>query len=81
MLKLYEGKSSDQVQAELTVGREAVAKWKPRFLKLGIKGLMDKRGNEGAKVGNKSKQKSSIEQKISVILLEDNIGRFISYFS
>mgnify|MGYP003563909888 FL=1 len=36
ILGLHQGKSYDQVQEELSIGREAVAKWKGRFLEIGI---------------------------------------------
>lgn len=36
-----EGKSYDKIQYELNVGKTAIAKWKKRFLKYGIKGLRD----------------------------------------
>jgi len=44
ILSLAEGNSYDWVQQVFSVGREAVAKWKGRFMKLGISGLMDKKG-------------------------------------
>jgi transposase len=62
ILKLHHGKSYDQVQKELSVGREAVAKWKSRFLELGIEGLMDKKGR-GAKPKYKEQDKARIVQK------------------
>lgn len=62
ILKLYEGKSYDQVQRELSVGREAVAKWKSRFLSCGIEGLMDKKGR-GAKPKYTDRDRARIVQK------------------
>lgn len=44
ILKLNEGKSYEEVQKELSIGRSAVAKWKSRFLKSGISGLKDSVG-------------------------------------
>lgn len=44
ILKLHDGKSYDQVEKELSVGRSAVAKWKTRFMKYGLEGLKDKPG-------------------------------------
>ena len=41
ILMLYEGHSYDSVKAELKVGREAIAKWKKRFIQFGIEGLQD----------------------------------------
>lgn len=41
ILMLNEGHSYDSVKAELKVGREAIAKWKKRFLEFGIQGLRD----------------------------------------
>lgn len=62
ILKLYEGKSYDQIQKELSVGREAVAKWKSRFLESGIEGLIDKKGR-GVKPKYKEEDKARIVQK------------------
>lgn len=62
ILKLYEGKSYDQVQQELSVGREAVAKWKSRYLKHGIAGLKDLPGR-GQKPVYKQEDKARIVQK------------------
>jgi len=62
ILKLYEGKSYDQIQQDLSVGREAVAKWKSRFLESGIEGLMDKKGRE-VKPKYKDEDKARIVQK------------------
>lgn len=44
ILNLAEGNSYDWVQQVFGVGREAVAKWKGRFIKYGIAGLRDKSG-------------------------------------
>jgi putative transposase len=44
ILNLWEGKSYDWIQQHFGVGREAVAKWKGRFIELGIAGLRDKGG-------------------------------------
>lgn len=41
ILMLYKGNSYDSVKAELKVGREAIAKWKKRFIHFGIEGLKD----------------------------------------
>ncbi len=41
ILMLFNGHSYDSVKAELKVGREAIAKWKKRFIELGIEGLQD----------------------------------------
>jgi transposase len=41
ILMLYNGYSYDSVKAELKVGREAIAKWKKRFIQFGIEGLQD----------------------------------------
>lgn len=62
ILKLHEGKSYDQVQQELLVGREAVAKWKKRFMAWGISGLKDKSGR-GAKPLYTDQDKARVVQK------------------
>jgi putative transposase len=62
ILKLYEGKSYDQVQKELSIGREAVAKWKSRFLQSGMEGLRDQSGR-GVKAKYKEEDKARIIQK------------------
>lgn len=41
ILMLHNGHSYDSIKAELKVGREAIAKWKKRFIMLGIEGLKD----------------------------------------
>lgn len=41
ILMLNDGHSYDSIKAELNVGREAIAKWKKRFLELGVDGLKD----------------------------------------
>jgi transposase len=41
ILMLNDGHSYDSIKAELKVGREAIAKWKRRFIKFGIDGLQD----------------------------------------
>ena len=41
ILMLHSGHRYDSVKAELKVGREAIAKWKKRFLQFGIEGLKD----------------------------------------
>ena len=41
ILMLHQGYSYDMVKAELKVGREAIAKWKKRFIQYGIEGLHD----------------------------------------
>lgn len=41
ILMLHEDCSYDSIKAELKVGREAIAKWKKRYLELGIDGLKD----------------------------------------
>lgn len=41
ILMLHGGHSYDSVKAELKVGREAIAKWKKRFIQLGFDGLKD----------------------------------------
>lgn len=41
ILMLHEGHSYDSIKAELKVGREAIAKWKKRYLELGLDGLKD----------------------------------------
>jgi len=38
---LSQGFSYDQIKTELKVGREAIAKWKKRFINMGIEGLND----------------------------------------
>lgn len=62
ILGLHEGKKYDQIQSELSVGREAVAKWKSRFMKSGIDGLTDKPGR-GVKPTYTEKDKARIMQK------------------
>lgn len=62
LLKLHEGKAYDQVQKELSVGHQAVAKWKFRYLELGIDGLVDKAGR-GAKPIYNDVDKARIVQK------------------
>lgn len=62
ILKLHEGKSYDEVQKELSVGREAVAKWKMRFLQSGIEGLKDQTGR-GAKPKYLEQDRARIVQK------------------
>ncbi len=44
ILNLAEGKSYDWVQQSFGVGRQAVAKWKGRFIEFGVAGLQDKSG-------------------------------------
>lgn len=41
ILMSYEGHSYDSIKGELKVGREAIAKWKKRFIEFGIDGLQD----------------------------------------
>jgi transposase len=41
ILMLNQGRSYDSIKAELKVGREAIAKWKKRFIMHGIDGLKD----------------------------------------
>lgn len=41
LLMLNEGHSYDSIKAELKVGREAIAKWKKRYLESGLDGLKD----------------------------------------
>ena len=41
ILMLHEGHTYDSVRSELKVGREAIAKWKKRFIQKGLKGLQD----------------------------------------
>lgn len=41
ILMLNDGNSYDSVKDELKVGREAIAKWKKRYLDLGLEGLRD----------------------------------------
>lgn len=41
ILMLHDGHSYDSVKAELKVGREAIAKWKKRFIQFGLEGLKD----------------------------------------
>lgn len=41
LLMLNDGYSYDSIKAELKVGREAIAKWKKRYLELGLDGLKD----------------------------------------
>ena len=41
ILMLNDGHSYDSIKAELKVGREAIAKWKRRYLELGLEGLND----------------------------------------
>ncbi len=62
ILKLYEAKTYDEVQNELSVGRQAVAKWKSRFLASGIDGLKDKKGR-GVKPKYTEQDKARIVQK------------------
>jgi len=62
ILKLYKGKTYDQVQQELSLGREAVAKWKSRYMKHGIEGLKDLSGR-GKKPVYKEEDKARIVQK------------------
>lgn len=62
VLSLHEGKTYDQVQKKLSVSRQAVAKWKFRYLQFGINGLMDKSGR-GAKPTYTDVDKARIVQK------------------
>lgn len=62
ILGLYAGKSYDQVQGELSVGREAVAKWKGRYLSKGVLGLKDMAGR-GKKPIYNDEVKARIIQK------------------
>jgi transposase len=62
ILKLYEGKNYDQVQKELSVGRETITKWKSRFIKSGIDGLTDRPGR-GVKPIYNEEDKARIVQK------------------
>lgn len=41
ILMLNDGHSYDSIKDELKVGREAIAKWKKRYLDLGLDGLKD----------------------------------------
>jgi transposase len=41
ILMLHEENSYDSIKTELKVGREAIAKWKKRYLELGLDGLKD----------------------------------------
>ncbi len=41
ILMLNDGSSYDSIKTELKVGREAIAKWKKRYLELGLEGLND----------------------------------------
>lgn len=41
ILMLFNGHSYDSVKTELKVGREAIAKWKKRFIESGMEGLQD----------------------------------------
>lgn len=41
LLMLHDGKSYDSIKNELKVGREAIAKWKKRYLASGLDGLKD----------------------------------------
>lgn len=41
IIMLCQGFSYDQVKLELKVGREAIAKWKMRYIQMGIEGLND----------------------------------------
>ena len=62
LIGLYQGKSYDQVQKELSVGRAAVAKWKSRFLSHGILGLKDQSGRRKKPIYNEE-DKARIVQK------------------
>ncbi|MCP4486168.1 MAG: IS630 family transposase, partial [Gammaproteobacteria bacterium] len=62
ILNLYEGKSYDEVQQKLSLGREAIAKWKSRYLKDGIKGLKDLSGRGKKPIYNEA-DKARIVQK------------------
>lgn len=41
ILMLNDGHSYDSIKIELKIGREAIAKWKKRFIELGLDGLQD----------------------------------------
>jgi uncharacterized protein YerC len=41
ILMLHDGHSYDSIKSELKVGSEAIAKWKKRYLELGLDGLQD----------------------------------------
>ena len=41
ILMLNDGHSYDSIKTELKVGREAIAKWKKRYIELGLEGLND----------------------------------------
>jgi transposase len=77
ILGLYQGKSYDQVQKELSIGREAVAKWKGRFLDIGIQGLMDKPGR-GAKPKysdeDRARNRKPVKSQKGVIPVGANAG-------
>jgi len=62
ILALYEGKSYEEVQQEVSVGRAAIAKWKSRYLKDGISGLRDLSGR-GKKPVYTEEDKARIIQK------------------
>ena len=62
ILKLYECKSYDEVQQELSIGREAVSKWKSRYIEKGIIGLKDLSGR-GRKPIYSEADKARIVQK------------------
>ena len=52
ILKLYDGKTYQEIQSELGVGKEARAKWKRRYLSSGIEGLKDApRSGSPVKIG------------------------------
>jgi len=44
ILMVSEGKTYSQIQSELTTNREAISKWKRRFIESGVDGLKDKAG-------------------------------------
>lgn len=62
ILSLHRGKSYDEVQRELSLGREAIAKWKSRFIMNGISGLKDLPGR-GKKPIYQEADKARIVQK------------------
>jgi len=62
ILKLHGGKSYDQIQQELSIGREAISKWKKRFMDSRLSGLQDKSGR-GVKPTYTAEDKARIVQK------------------
>jgi putative transposase len=65
ILMLNEGHSYDSIKAELKVGREAIAKWKKRYLDFGLDGLKDAQRPGKAAIYNETDRARVIQKACS----------------